>query len=173
MKKISLFLTLALSAFFLSCGKSPLLNHSKANDTDQRTSIAQQTQGTNEECPLSFPKAGLCASLTWTAFPVIKKKQPGSFTLKFWDKLTGTATEGPYKNPAHPVDAVMWMPSMGHGSWQTAITSSEAGVFQVTNVFFIMTGDWEIQVQLYSGSRDDEDKKTIHEQVKIPLNVKN
>lgn len=41
----------------------------------------------------------------------------------------------------------LWMPSMGHGSAPLKIQDLGGGIFQVTNVYFIMPGDWQIQLR--------------------------
>lgn len=46
------------------------------------------------------------------------------------------------------------MPSMGHGSRPVKVeeVSGAIGVYDATNVIFIMGGPWEIWVQLKNGS---------------------
>lgn len=53
------------------------------------------------------------------------------------------------------IDVELWMPSMGHGSSPTQVVPMMdsdarplAGMYLVTNVFFIMPGDWEVRVTL-------------------------
>ncbi len=41
----------------------------------------------------------------------------------------------------------LWMPSMGHGSAPVKVQNFGGGIFQVTNVYFIMPGDWQIQLR--------------------------
>lgn len=43
----------------------------------------------------------------------------------------------------------LWMPSMGHGSAPVKIEDLGGGVFQVSHVFFIMPGDWQIQLRYH------------------------
>lgn len=48
-------------------------------------------------------------------------------------------------------EAVLWMPSMGHGSTPTAVTRLDVGTYRASNVFFIMPGEWEIKFQVKDG----------------------
>jgi len=45
-------------------------------------------------------------------------------------------------------DVVLWMPSMDHGSAPTRIERFGDGVYQVSNVYFIMGGEWDVHVTL-------------------------
>ena len=46
----------------------------------------------------------------------------------------------------------LWMPSMGHGSSPVTIKKIATGIYDVTDVYFIMDGDWQIKVQLKTGT---------------------
>ena len=53
------------------------------------------------------------------------------------------------------INVVLWMPSMGHGSAPTQVARATdangnniPGTFLVSNVYFMMGGDWEIRVTL-------------------------
>lgn len=55
-----------------------------------------------------------------------------------------------------------WMPSMGHGVMEKPIVNEKGGgLYNVKNVIFSMTGDWELRLEIASGSTTDS--------VKIPL----
>ena len=52
-------------------------------------------------------------------------------------------------------EVVLWMPSMGHGSAPTQIErvldaqgQPLIGVYRVTNIYFVMGGEWQVQVIL-------------------------
>lgn len=52
----------------------------------------------------------------------------------------------------------LWMPSMGHGSAPVRVEALGGGVFRMTNVYFLMPGDWQIQLKYrLIGVNDDED----------------
>ncbi len=46
------------------------------------------------------------------------------------------------------VSVLLWMPSMGHGSAPVKLDKLGPAQFRVTNVYFIMPGDWEIRLSL-------------------------
>lgn len=130
----------------VGCGQSPLLNH--ANAKPKGAASAQD----NTECPLSFPKHGLCASISWLKEPTEDTK--GEFYLRFWKAGFGTEA-GPYVTPENKAFVKLWMASMGHGSSPVALNLAKdqagneiAGVFLASDVFFVMPGEWEIWVQL-------------------------
>lgn len=55
-----------------------------------------------------------------------------------------------------------WMPSMGHGVMEKPVLNEKGGgLYNVTNVVFSMTGDWELRLEITSGSTTDT--------VKIPM----
>jgi len=55
-----------------------------------------------------------------------------------------------------------WMPSMGHGVMERPVVSEKGGgLYNVSNVIFSMTGDWELRIEISSESTTDT--------VKIPM----
>lgn len=55
-----------------------------------------------------------------------------------------------------------WMPSMGHGVMEKPVVNEKGGgLYNVKNVIFSMTGDWELRLVIASGSNTDS--------VKIPM----
>ena len=55
-----------------------------------------------------------------------------------------------------------WMPSMGHGVMEKPVVNEKGGgLYNVKNVIFSMTGEWELRLEIASGSTTDS--------VKIPL----
>lgn len=156
-------LSLIFGIFILSgCIDSPLFNHADA------AGIKTQPLTENTKCPLELKAFDLCASLTWTSFPSNDEK--GTFTLRFWNRATGTES-GPYITPERDVFVKLWMPSMGHGSspvtLKPAIDSSRTsipGVFEASDVFFVMPGAWEIWIQL-------REQRTVLDQAKIDVQI--
>lgn len=49
-------------------------------------------------------------------------------------------------------DAILWMPSMGHGSAPTTVSADadHVGCFLVEDMDFIMNGHWQVKVQMDS-----------------------
>ncbi len=55
-----------------------------------------------------------------------------------------------------------WMPSMDHGVMEKPVVNEKGGgLYNVKNVVFTMTGDWELRLEITSGSTTDT--------VKIPM----
>ena len=60
------------------------------------------------------------------------------------------------------ISVAPWMPSMGHGVMEKPVVDEKGGgLYSLSNVVFSMTGDWELQIEITSGSVTDT--------VKIPL----
>ena len=107
--------------------------------------LAQNNQQQSADCALEFTKVDLCASISWTQGP--QTPQQSEFILHIWNKKNANVN-GPYQDPTQNLSVVLWMPSMGHGSAPVKIEKLQDGVFRVSNVYFIMAGDWEIRVFL-------------------------
>lgn len=56
------------------------------------------------------------------------------------------------------VQVVLWMPSMGHGSAPTVVEKVAPDVYHVKNVYFIMGGEWDVQVLLKDAQGQTEMK---------------
>jgi hypothetical protein len=100
-------------------------------------------------CPLAFPKEGLCASIVWGEAP--NSAEENKFTLSFFNPQVGTAAAGPFVKPVQTVFVFLWMPKMGHGSSPVTIDVASDGVYNLSRVYFIMQGDWQVRVQLRAG----------------------
>ena len=60
------------------------------------------------------------------------------------------------------ISVAPWMPSMGHGVMEKPVVNEKGGgLYNLSNVVFSMTGDWELRVDITSGTTTDS--------VKIPL----
>lgn len=153
------------SALFLitGCLESPLLNHLNAEEVHP----PKPSTDSDETCPLSLESEALCASLTWTQVPT--SDQNGTFLIHFWKKNESTSF-GPYTSPTSQVAVKLWMPSMGHGSSPVTVNPSVdasgaliPGVFEATQVYFVMGGAWEIWIQLKNGSEIQSQAKLEYE----------
>ena len=138
------FATLAL----MGCLQSPLLNHADAAAPQPHPQVHEETPA----CPILFSHENLCASITWVKMPT--DQEQGEFTLQFWGHAQ-TANPPTPIDPGYTVFVKLFMPSMGHGSSPVITTPAKdangaelPGVYDVTNVFFIMPGAWEIRIQL-------------------------
>lgn len=138
------FLVVAAACALGACSNSPLFNHRNAHPNP----VLSPAEESPVVCPLEFPKSGFCASMKWTQGP---NEDASAFTVSFWRKDQGTVASGPFLAPAPQVKVQLWMPSMGHGSSPVKVEAPEPGVYNATDVFFIMPGDWDVRIQLKDG----------------------
>ena len=128
-----------LSLFLLTaCGESPLFNHKMEKAFLNRDQIFVENNGT------SFNKIDRSFSLDWKVGPELGESR---FVLKTWNNSDATFN-GPYTDLPYQLQVVLWMPAMGHGSAPTKITKINAGEYDVSSVYFIMNGKWDLKVQL-------------------------
>lgn len=180
MKNMKSAFTLTLLTSFLFACNSPILKHASAEDQKKISGVTATPGAENEPrlaaaCPLSFPKAKLCANLEWLSPPSLDEEKPGRLRLRFWNSETGAAS-GPYVNPDSSLSGAkvavkLWMPDMGHGSSPVKIGVSKdaqgnaiTGVFDTQEVYFSMGGHWEVFIQLKQGN-------TVAEQSKIDVEL--
>nr|WP_295906238.1 FixH family protein [uncultured Bdellovibrio sp.] len=107
---------------------------------------------TANSCAGEFKTAHLCAILTWTKTPNSTEVQ--EFVLE----LQGDVTV------ADDLAIILWMPSMGHGSAPVKVEKISATQYRVTNVYFIMPGDWEVRLTLKKSGQ-------VLDQLFIPMMV--
>lgn len=162
---LKVYLLASVLGVFLvtGCIESPLLHHATASESESSETLAPAA------CPLAFPAAGLCASLEWARQPI--ESESGTFILRFWRAGEGDAISGPFVDPNGRPFVKLWMPSMGHGSSPVQVAQVKdaqnapvPGVFEATQVYFVMPGRWEIWVQLKQGSQ-------ILEQAKLDVEI--
>lgn len=108
-----------------------------------------------QKCDLSFKKTGICGQIVWTKKPE-KVEMPTEKDFSEFNLILSKKT--PIKDLTPKV--ILFMPSMGHGSRPTQVTRSQEGaeaaaqeVYKVTQVYFTMPGEWEIQVELLHGKK--------------------
>jgi len=63
-----------------------------------------------------------------------------------------------------PVDLVLWMPAMGHGSSPVQVNKLDVGTYEALNVLFVMPGLWEMKFQI-------TDDKGVVDEVVVPINI--
>ncbi len=126
-----------------ACQAFPILNHAPA--PDERYSA--DSPSSSEDCPLDFDSEGLCGELAWISPPT--DQVGGVLSLKFWSQAEGSRS-GPYIAPRGQVSVFLWMPEHGHGSSPVQVTG-DGGEYEVSEVYFIMPGNWDIHVQIKSG----------------------
>lgn len=121
------------------------------------TNLERNNQ-TTKACPLYFQEENLCLSMKWNKFPT--QEETGTFVMKFFEETSPEVAVTPHYTPA----VILWMPSMGHGSSPVTIKQLTDNTYEVSDVYFIMLGEWDIRFQL----KNDND--VIEEQIqKITL----
>lgn len=49
------------------------------------------------------------------------------------------------------LELMLWMPSMGHGSFPITTRKVGDGLYESTEIFFTMPGDWDVHFQIKDG----------------------
>lgn len=106
-------------------------------------------QESKADCQTIFASSNLCLSWYWEKKPT--SSEMGSLVFKTYrlNILDQTPIE---VNLTTTPQVILWMPSMGHGSTPTQTVWADEGTYHVTNVFFIMPGDWEILFHVKNGT---------------------
>lgn len=134
-----------------ACAKPNYLNVSGTAEQDAQSAGSRT-------CVLSLPIQGLCVDLVWETKPT--ESTMGSFFISFYTKDNSINLI----EPNYAVAVILWMPSMGHGSSPVQMQKIENGHYRVSNVFFVMPGDWDIRIQLKDG-------KNVVEEVIQPISI--
>lgn len=106
---------------------------------------------------LIFNQGALHAHVRWTQGPDAAGGE-SKMRLDWRDGSTHLPVE-----PAVTFGVYLWMPSMGHGSspvqMQRVLNDKGQpvlGAYSVTNMYFIMPGDWEVRVKVsYQDGREE------------------
>lgn len=139
MKMLMLTLLLVIS----SCGESPLLNHKMESGKFVKDTIFSESDA------LKFAKTDYSFIISWVEGPQMGVSK---FIMKTWKKDLGTMN-GPYQDLSKQLHVFLWMPSMGHGSAPVKLKKIADGEYEVSDVYFIMGGKWEIKFQLKDGNQ--------------------
>lgn len=151
---MKIFALVFLSFFMVACGDSPLLNHSMEKGFTTNDHFQTRAEG------FKFSKTGFSFSLNWVTGPL---KGENKFVLKSWNDETGSIN-GPYQDLPEKLHIYLWMPDMGHGSAPVKIKKTADGEYEVTNVYIIMGGTWELYFQLLKN-------EAVVDEVLIPLTL--
>lgn len=108
----------------------------------QGDGISLQSQ---DSLTTQFANSELMGSVKWILIPT--ESENGSFILRVFkqDAVDGfPILQDLSDNPK----IKLWMPSMNHGSTPVTVNRVGVGTYEVTNVFFIMPGQWEILIKI-------------------------
>lgn len=132
-------LTLALSCLLI------LAACARPEYASEKPTIPEGAQKA-EAARVTLSALGLFVSLVWKQAQQDDESY-GAFWLKFWRPNLADQSPVPQEVSAD-VGVKLWMPSMGHGSSPVLVRRVDIGTYLVEDVYFSMTGDWDIQIQL-------------------------
>jgi hypothetical protein len=136
------FVLLMALLFLTSCGESPLFNHKTEASFSHSAYFAVADAN-------RFSKTDYSFTINWDKAPAMGENK---FILRTWNKNSGTIN-GPYQDLPADFFSYLWMPAMGHGSVPFKFKKIATGEYEVSNVYFIMGGDWQLHLQLKNGSQ--------------------
>lgn len=137
--------------FLTSCGESPLWNHAMEKGGITKDTFDERTDG------YKFSKTKYAFTINWIAGPL---KGESKFILKSWNQDVGTIS-GPYQDLPNTLHVYIWMPDMGHGSAPVKIKKIAPGEYEVTNIYFVMGGTWEVYFQILKNKDDVLDEVVL------------
>lgn len=111
---------------------------------------------------IRFANLNACGELAWTTGPDVHDESQALLTLK---SLSGEPLQ---LSPSANIKLSLWMPSMGHGSAPTSSETLSPGVFKLTQIFFIMAGEWELRFEI----RDTEKQNTVIDSARLAVDLK-
>ncbi len=111
---------------------------------------------------IRLEKLNACGELVWTMGPDIHNESQALLTLK------SLSAEPLQISPSANLKLTLWMPSMGHGSAPTSSETVSLGVFKITQIFFIMPGEWELRFEV----QDVEKQNTLLDSARLKIDLK-
>lgn len=127
MKKIKILFFLFL---VISCGKSPLLN-----EIPKESGNIQGVEGLK-----FFKTTSQSIQINWLT--KINTMEEGRAVLVF------TKSGAIFDDQNYSLGAYLWMKSMGHGSSPITLTKLTNGIYQISEMYFLMAGEWELHLNL-------------------------
>lgn len=124
---------------FVFC--APLMACANPDYVQKKSTVQNQS----EQCDVYFEKLTACGKIVWKSN--LSTTEDAPFELQI------VSAEEP-KNleilKSADLKVVLWMPSMGHGSSPTEVVKKSDMSYDVSRVYFIMNGQWEIRFQFMS-----------------------
>lgn len=132
-------LMLFVVLIFTSCGRSPLLKElSKENGNLQAMETLRKFNTTSQNIQLNWITG-------------INTNEEGKAIIIL------TKNGAVYDDSTYSLGAYLWMKSMGHGSSPVVITKLANGVYQISELYFSMPGDWQLHLTLNKNNSKLED----------------
>lgn len=115
-----------------------------------------QADMSTQDFRLAFHQGTLVADCSWIQGPLIMDES--LLKVEWKNGRDGSAVE-----PPGPFAVSLFMPSMSHGSAPTQLQrfldgsgAPLPGVYRVSNLYFMMKGDWQIRFELKSPDHSKE-----------------
>ncbi len=130
--KVLLFI-FSLLLLVASCGKSPLLKPKETLTTGiSGLEVAKNFKTTNQNL-----------SINWLS-PINSIDEGRALLIVKQNEMAVDLT--------NQFSVFLWMPTMGHGSSPIKIKKLATGIYQLSEIYFIMDGFWQLKVQLKNGA---------------------
>lgn len=135
--------TIALAFMTLLAFQTPVLacedhQHGGGHDHGGHTPTPQKP--VDQKCSIEFKSLMTCAQVQFAKAP--NSNEDSAFTLKL---------ESHHALDIKKVSVELWMDmghGHGHGSAPVTIEQLDAATFKVSNVWFVMMGQWQIKVKI-------------------------
>ena len=142
MKQFILFATLFV---LTSCGKSPLLMQK----------VVSVSGSSGLSTAKSLNSLGLSLSIQWLS-PISSEQEAHALLIVKKGDVVADLPEN--------YSIFLWMPSMGHGSSPISVKKLSTGLYELTTIYFIMDGAWELKVQIKNGA-------TVNDETTFEYNI--
>lgn len=126
--------------FLFSCGKSPLL-------TPVEYGVIKGNHA--QEVNLKFNSTSQEITIKWLTNTNTNEEAKALIILT----KNGSITDPDNFN----LNAFLWMKSMGHGSSPIVVKKIAPGIYQLEEIYFSMSGDWQLHLTLNSSTTKIED----------------
>lgn len=123
-----------MALLLFSCGKSPLLK--------EKISSAQKVE--SMEADRFFKTTNHQIKLIWST--PRSTFEEGKAIIILLKSGNPTALEN------EQLDAYLWMKSMGHGSSPIVIRNLGNGIYELSEIYFTMPGDWQLHLAIKNGN---------------------
>lgn len=164
------FIVITIMLLFYACGKSPFLDE-KTSTNSPRTDLPRSSQSVDtvlvsaqnlvindrgEQNSIEIITESAFLHTIWTVPPSEAHEAKLIITI--------SSPDGDRIDVISEVKVFLWMPDMGHGSAPVKIKKLYPGIYELSNIYFIMPGFWEFHIQfIYNNA--------IQSEVVWPINI--
>lgn len=163
---------LFLLIFIVSCSKAPLF--APLEDSNNSKGNIQALKNSDE---YTWVDKNIHFAIKFENNPSVSSNSP--FIIKFWD-TNQTNFLGPYQKLDKELCVFLWMKMASgseHGSSPvvlTQVSDPNGDYYKVEDVYFIMTGNWQIRIRTVADINDCRSQKTdpyLEEKI-IEINIR-